>query len=65
VTTQAWQPIETAPKDGCTRLFWDGEYVTVGMWSERCGMFLCTELGDIGHPNWKPIAWMPLPEPPQ
>lgn len=67
-----WQPIETAPKDGTTILFWDDlmDY-QIGSWSEyedpdgepregwNDGIFPI--IGDSGQPS----HWMPLPQPPQ
>lgn len=66
----AWQPIETAPKDGSTVLLHSPDVkheggVMLGYW---------TDFGD-GDPNWTAIQteypidaevthWMPLPEPP-
>jgi len=74
----AWQPIETAPKDGTRVLIAGG---TVSFWTERdvpfsdisiaywCGGYDPHWRGEDmqAHDEWyahKPTHWMPLPEPP-
>jgi len=73
----AWQPIETAPKDGTAVLLYKpdeemmGSYTLVGFWDKQW----CNWAGDgdalvyfsylyqkeYGHPT----HWQPLPEPPE
>jgi hypothetical protein len=58
-----WMPIETAPRDGTSRLLWDKRVGTtrVGWWSLVDECWDCTdgwsEIADVTH-------WQPLPEPP-
>jgi len=62
----AWQPIETAPRDGTTVLLWlvdgqmmiDGEYAIQGFHSARAWR---TEF----HVTAEPTHWQPLPTPPE
>lgn len=62
---QAWQPIETAPKDRQIML-WDGEYVTQGAWcSHGAGYWLPAEANDFSGPGWMPKHWSPMPAPPK
>ncbi len=64
----AWQPIETAPKDGTQVLVWSGqEFAVVEYYQDKDG----TSFWEIGHtPGARCFAaialthWMPLPEPP-
>lgn len=54
-----WQPIDTAPREPRHEiLMWDGERRFVGWW--KSGQFW----RDVGNP-FDPIAWMPLPPPPE
>jgi hypothetical protein len=62
---EAWQPIETAPKDEAPVLLaceFDGPgdwRIKLGGWSfERAAWH-------IFGASWKPSHWMPLPKPPQ
>lgn len=56
----AWQPIESAPKDGRI-LGWDGFEVES---LERFGEFW-GQISDSGRVTVsEPTHWMPLPEPP-
>lgn len=75
----AWQPIETAPKDGTKVLLADKNgYISTARWTEEC------ERGGVDSsrdPGWKayaidddsfysceyinPTHWMPLPAPPE
>lgn len=75
---QAWQPIETAPRDGTHVLaVVRGDYKpgvsfvpTVVEWSDRLGGwvedsdYVCDECG-LPSEHFKPTHWMPLPAPPQ
>ena len=62
----AWQPIETAPKDGTWILLTEvleGQMITghpfILYWDDRWGW------GDIyGKRDVNPTHWMPLPDPP-
>jgi hypothetical protein len=65
----AWQPIETAPKDGTEVLLWikgDEESPRKGRWEERLdlrrGHKWCVAYGWCED---TPTHWMPLPEPPE
>jgi hypothetical protein len=63
-----WQPIETAPKDGCAILAWRDSGVHVMRWRERGD-------GSGFWDEWRvrlkslqaapPTHWMPLPAPPK
>jgi hypothetical protein len=59
---EAWQPIETAPRDGTEILGWDGVFMTV------IETLPANYFGDGRDANWHPLArpthWRPLPEPP-
>jgi hypothetical protein len=67
---QAWQPIETAPKDGTVILYagtTDGiiHWVTCGRWNEDGWYEINLDYSDIhGHADY-PMMWRPLPDPPQ
>lgn len=57
-----WQPIETAPKDGCTILI-AGQYGGIGVWYVETSFYQ-----PPGHWSGRkidpPSHWMPLPLPP-
>lgn len=77
---QAWQPIETAPKDGTNIILADGKHATVGNWyheepyiheyRDLGGNYAGQDEGDgfNGWVDWSggitPTHWMPLPPPP-
>lgn len=64
VEVPAWQPIETAPKDGHDVLITTAGYgtlVRVGFWDEaRDGVWSVWP----GRERMQPTHWRPLPEPP-
>lgn len=65
LSSQGWQPIETAPKDGTPVLVWDGSDAMVSYWSNVTGLD-----GDGEWHTWalcaeQPTHWMPLPQPPK
>lgn len=61
-----WQPIETAPKDGDTRVLLGrigyAEQMAVAWWSNRLDGWV-TVIG--GHTFSEASHWMPLPQPPK
>lgn len=64
----AWQPIETAPKDGTLILIREESgRVQVAKWSCPDGYHsdlyvqLTGSIGD-GYPTWGVIQWAPIPE---
>jgi len=66
-TDKNWRSMDTAPTDGTHVLLWDGEFEVIGFyvgdsswghgWEVWCH---CSDCKPID-----PIAWMPLPEPPE
>lgn len=60
--SDAWQPIETAPKDGTPVLVYHNRMVIEAWYSNKWGRFVQSETG--GHNGIKPEHWMPLPPPP-
>jgi len=63
--TEAWQPIETAPKDGTDILGWH----EIAGTSQTCfskGEWVCPDWDEDRyiHCTWSPTHWMPLPTPP-
>jgi hypothetical protein len=56
-----WQPIETAPKDKEIVLYFEA-YISSGGHIDLHPMTCVGALYE--YPNRKPVAWMPLPEPP-
>jgi hypothetical protein len=69
-----WQPIETAPKDGLILLTveaLDGERRTFpAEASHHDGQMVWLITTGWGgwkslHSSWRPVAWMPLPPPPE
>jgi hypothetical protein len=75
--TEAWQPIETAPKDGSEFQAWAGSY-DGGWWepkarinpeSERVELWQRVDYDQDGWEaengdDWNVTHWMPLPTPP-
>lgn len=63
---RAWQPIETAPKEGGIFLLWEpGGVPYIGYESIQSKQW--TECSNSYHPLrvCNPTHWMPLPEPPK
>lgn len=63
----AWQPIETAPKDGAEILCvarGDRDYYGVAQWAERDPDFPRSIAGWFWPYAIRPTHWMPLPSPP-
>lgn len=61
-----WQPIELAPKDVFVLLWWPYWSVepVIGKWRTAEGRWTSDVAIDEGDESM-PIAWMPLPDPPQ
>ena len=60
----AWQPIETAPRDGTKFLAWDGDELLIVWWCDG-GRWISDNLQQF-HPgeHENPTHWQPLPSPP-
>ena len=60
----AWQPIETAPRDGTKILAWDGDEPQIVWWCDG-GRWISDYLQEY-HPGEReyPTYWQPLPSPP-
>jgi hypothetical protein len=60
----AWQPIETAPRDGSQILAWDGDELLIAWWCDG-GRWISDNLQQY-HPGEyeNPTHWQPLPSPP-
>lgn len=57
----AWQPIETAPKNGRDILIFTKQTIRLGFWdSARDGVWSIWPGRELAHPS----HWMPLPEVP-
>ena len=54
--TTAWQPIETAPKDGTPILSWDGGAFAVVVWCGCKGAWALVECAG-NKPQLDPYAW--------
>lgn len=68
----AWQPIETAPKDGTRILTIGEEGFAITKWKDDLQMWFkyyttskCNLKKPVGNPLYKPTHWMPLPQPPK
>lgn len=63
----AWQPIETAPKDGTDILLWPTRWpkklVSAGYWNE--GSSSWSLLGDLAFNPQSPTHWLPYASPPK
>lgn len=64
----AWQPIETAPKDGTVVLIWCAEGIKTAWW-EACYVWVAPGAWVSDHnrsdtEEHEPTHWMRLPEPP-
>ena len=63
VQRSAWQPIETAPRDGSQILVWDGKDVFIA-WCCK-GRWMYDDLMESPYLTpWHPTHWQPLPSPP-
>lgn len=62
----AWQPIETAPKDGDTEVLIYGALGTIKVAWYSGGEWKWEYDNDMtyGSTVYRPTHWMPLPEPP-
>lgn len=73
----AWQPIETAPKDGTRILLFDGMGIAIASWwvpdptdfdddddFDEPLPGWCVESAECVEFWHEPTHWMPLPEPP-
>lgn len=67
MTTNAWKPIKTAPKDG-TQLLLANAPDEDGVWAVRQGFYEDAPASrrwyDIDGEEIEPDYWMPLPSPP-
>lgn len=63
----AWQPIDTAPKDGTFILIWGTRWRSpqVQRWGKVKGLRHEAFVSEAGLPKgYLPTHWMPLPDPP-
>lgn len=62
-TTDKWQPIETAPKDGTKFLAWrrHSTIPIIVFYNEDYDQYECND----GHLVFSLTHWMPLPAPPK
>lgn len=64
----AWQPIETAPRDGSEVLLWDRDIAgcDIGVWSAQAGCWINDShgIGLVQQQIHLPSHWMSLPTPP-
>jgi hypothetical protein len=60
----AWQPIESAPKDGTPVIVHAGGNTRV-CWFGTCGWTYHQRYGGAATVVLEPTHWMPLPEPPK
>ena len=63
--TAAWQPIETAPKDGVDVLITDGTYTVVAHWNEKYGWRVSWSRDVFCDSGEDATHWMPIPAPPE
>jgi hypothetical protein len=66
---EAWQPIETAPKDGTNILLWwpmQFHCALTGHWANKWNPWIGWKVSGWSHDMFKtePTHWMPLPNPP-
>lgn len=68
VHVEAWQPIETAPKDETNIVFFDPQDgVHVGWWSRSIWVHPGAWVIEVNRSDtsvFEPTHWMPLPRPP-
>ncbi len=71
-----WRSMESAPKDGRRILIWDGEATYAARWETKFSVDAkgyraawtddaVVSFGMEETAEYKPTAWMPLPEPPK
>lgn len=65
----AWQPIESAPKDGTRVLIYQGGHVYIAWWDEKdwTGVWVIFDCDDSFYSLTAdhPTHWLPLPDPPE
>lgn len=66
-SASAWQPIETAPRNGTKILLWcagnpSGEWPFMATWDPYHGFWVIHVDGQSLH---EPTHWTPLPDPPE
>ena len=66
VLTEAWQPIETAPKDGTAILVSEGRFTHCVEWNDEYEWWAVDDnkLGPFRLRGTAPTHWQPLPPPP-
>lgn len=64
--SDAWQPIETAPKDGTAILVSEGRFIHCVEWNDEYEWWAVDDnkLGPFRLRGTAPTHWMPLPPPP-
>ena len=64
--SEAWQPIETAPKDGTAILVSESRFIHCVEWNDEYEWWAVDDnkLGPFRLRGTAPTHWMPLPPPP-